>query len=121
MPFQLRYQHGAAMSVAEISGLAFAEQAEDVVRAVQAHTLEQRDKRLLIDLTDVVGTLGPAEHQALGMLAVRYLSHLERVASLVPEDKITRVSEAAAQSRGLRLKVFTDLTAAVEWLLAPTV
>jgi len=41
------------------------------------------------------------------------------VASLVPEDKITRVSEAAAQQQGLQLKVFTQLTSAVNWLLEP--
>ncbi|HEY8360878.1 MAG TPA: STAS/SEC14 domain-containing protein [Ramlibacter sp.] len=120
MPFKLRYKHGSAMSLVEVSGLAFAEQAEDVIEAIQERSMEHHDKRLLIDLTDVVGTLGPAEHQALGLLAVRYLSHLERVASLVPQDKITRVSEAAAQAQGLQLRVFTDLTDAVDWLVQPS-
>ncbi|MGV3571079.1 MAG: STAS/SEC14 domain-containing protein [Ramlibacter sp.] len=119
MAFKLRYKHGSAMSVVEVTGLAFAEQAQDVIEAIQARTMEHEDRRLLIDLTDVVGTLGPAEHQAIGMLAVRYLSHLERVASLVPEDKITRISEATAQKHGLQLKVFTDLTGAVNWLVGP--
>lgn len=117
MPFQFRYKHGAAMSVVEVTGLAFAEEAEEVVLAIQARTREQGDRRLLIDLTDVVGTLGEREHQGLGVLAARHLSHLERVASLVPEDKITRVSEAAAVGQGLALKVFTDLTDAVDWLV----
>ena len=120
MAFTLRYKHGSAMSVVEVTGLAFAEQAQQVVEAIQARTMENADRRLLIDLTDVVGTLGPAEHQALGVLAARYLTHLERVASLVPEDKITRVSEAAAQKRGLQLKVFTQLTSAVDWLVGPS-
>lgn len=105
------------MAVVEVSGLAFAEEAEDVVRAIEARTREHADRRLLIDLTDVVGTLGPREHQALGLLAVRHLSHLEKVASLVPEDKITRVSEAAARSQGMQLRVFTDFTGAVSWLV----
>jgi hypothetical protein len=107
------------MSVVEISGLAFAEQAQDVLRAIQARTRENGDRRLLVDLTDVVGTLGPREHEALGLLAVKYLSHLERVASLVPQDKITRVSEATAQAQGMQLKVFTDFTGAVSWLVDP--
>lgn len=119
MAFQLRYKHGSAMSVVEVTGLAFADQAQEVVESIQASTMENADRRLLIDLTDVVGTLGPAEHQALGRLAARYLSHLERVASLVPEDKITRVSEATAQKHGLQLKVFTELTSAVAWLVEP--
>ncbi|MDB5750526.1 MAG: hypothetical protein JWP65_947 [Ramlibacter sp.] len=120
MPFHLRYKRGTAMSVVEITGRAFAEQAQEVVRVIRARTREHGDKRLLIDLTDVDGTLGPREHQALGLLAARFLSHLERMASLVPEDKITRVSEAAAQGQGLQLKVFTDLTGAVNWLVQPS-
>lgn len=119
MSFTLRYKHGGAMSVIEVTGLAFAEQAQEVVQAIEARTKENADRRLLVDLTDVVGTLGPAEHHTLGLLAARHLSHLERVASLVPEDKITRVSEAAAQKQGLQLKVFTQLTSAVNWLLEP--
>jgi hypothetical protein len=79
--------------------------------------MEHQNRRLLINLLDVVGTLGPQEHRALGMLAVRYLSHLEKVASLVPEDKITRVSEAAAQAQGMQLRVFTNFTQAVAWLV----
>jgi hypothetical protein len=100
MPFHLRYKRGTAMSVVEITGRAFAEQAQEVVRVIRARTREHGDKRLLIDLTDVDGTLGPREHQALGLLAARFLSHLERMASLVPEDKITRVSEARRRARG---------------------
>jgi hypothetical protein len=118
MSFHLTYKHGAAMSVAEVSALAFVESAEPALREIEARTREHRDRRLLINLLDVVGTLGPQEHHAMGLLAVRHLSHLEKVASLVPEDKITRVSEAAAQAGGMQLRVFTQLTDAVSWLLA---
>jgi hypothetical protein len=117
MTYRLTYKHGPRMAVAEVSALAFVESAEPVLREIEARTREHQDQRLLVNLLDVVGTLGPKEHQALGMLAVRYLGHLQKVASLVPEDKITRVSEAAARAGGMQLRVFTELTEAVAWLV----
>jgi SpoIIAA-like len=117
MPYQLKYTHGPAMAVVEVSALAFAETAEPVLREIASRTRDRHDRRLLINLLDVVGTMSPDEHRAIGVLAARHLSHLEKVASLVPEDKITRVSEAAAQAAGMQLKVFTNLTEAVGWLL----
>lgn len=119
MPYQLKYTHGPAMAVVEVSALAFAETAEPVLREIASRTRERHDRRLLINLLDVVGTFDPKDQQAMGLLAARHLSHLEKVASLVPEEKITRVSEAAARAEGMQLKVFTKLTDAVSWLLAP--
>lgn len=117
MAYTLRYKHGPTMAVAEISALAFVETAEPVLAEIEAHTRKHHDKRLLINLLDVVGTLAPDEHRAIGVLAARHLSHLDKVASLVPEDKITRLSETAARAEGMQLKVFTNLTEAVSWLL----
>jgi len=116
MPFTLNYQHGERMAVAEISGLAFIEEAPDVVERIRQASLAHGDQRLLIDLKDVVGTLEPQDHQVLGRLAATQLGHLRKIASLVPEDKITRVSEQAARTLGVQLRVFTSLTAAVAWL-----
>lgn len=94
------------------------ENAEPALREIAARTRQYHDRRLLINLLDVVGTLGTEEQQALGMLAFRYLSHLEKLASLVAPDKITRVSEAVAQAQGMQLRVFTELTDAVAWLVS---
>jgi hypothetical protein len=105
------------MALAEVTALAFLESAEPVLRQIEKRTRQHDDKRLLVNLMDVVGTFGPKEQQAIGMLATRYLSHLERVASLVPEEKITRVSEQVAQSAGMQLRVFTSFTDAVAWLV----
>lgn len=118
MTFKLVYRHGPKMALAEVTALAFLESAEPVLRQIEQHTREHGDERLLVNLMDVVGTFGPQEQQAIGMLAARHLSHLEKVASLVPEDKITRVSEQAAQSAGMQLRVFTNFTEAVAWLVA---
>ena len=117
MTFKLVYRHGPKMAVAEVTALAFLESAEPVLRQIEKRTRENEDKRLLVNLMDVVGTFGPQEQQAIGMLATRYLSHLERIASLVPEEKLTRLSEKVAQSAGMQLRVFTKLTDAVNWLV----
>jgi hypothetical protein len=113
----LHYTHGPSFGVVEVTSLAFLENAEPAVREIAERTRHHGDRRLLINLMDVVGTFGPDQQREIGILAYRYLAHLERVASLVPPDKPTRVSEAAAQAQGLQLRVFTQLTDAIEWLV----
>ena len=51
------------------------------------------------------------------VLAFQHLSHPQKVASLVPPDKLTRVSEEAARAQGMELRVFTNLGDAVDWLM----
>src|SRR5690349_6801710 len=117
MTFKLVYRHGPKMALAEVTALAFLESAEPVLQQIEKRTRQHDDKRLLVNLKDVVGTFGPEEQVAIAKLATRYLSHLEKVASLVPEEKITRVSEQVAKSAGMQLKVFTSFTDAVNWLV----
>jgi hypothetical protein len=113
----LHYTHGPSFAVVEITALAFLENAEPALLEMAERTRERGDRRLLINLMDVVGTFGPEQQRELGLLAHRHLAHLQRVASLVPPDKITRVSEAAAQAQGLQLRVFTELPDAIDWLV----
>lgn len=118
MTAHLHFTSGPAYAVAEITALAFMESAEPLLQEISARTRQFGTRRLLINLLDVVGTFGAEEQQAIGLLAYRYLSHLEKVASLVPPEKLTRVSEAAARAQGMELRVFTRLPDALDWLLA---
>ena len=118
MSFTLHVNHGPAYAVAEISALAFMEATEPVLRSIAEQTRAQGDRRLLINMLDVVGTFGPEEQRTIGLLVHQHLGHLEKVASLVPPEKITRVSEAAARAKGMELRVFTALTEAIDWLVA---
>lgn len=118
MTATLHYTLGPRFSVVEITSLAFLENAEPVLRDIAERTRLHQDRRLLVNLVDVVGTFGPEQQREIGLLAYHYLAHLEKVASLVAPDKITRVSEAAARSQGMELRVFTELGDAVEWLVA---
>jgi hypothetical protein len=114
----IHYTHGPAFSVVEVTALAFLENAEPALQEMAQRTREYRDRRLLINLLDVVGTFGPDQQRAIGLLAHQYLGHLEKVASLVPPEKLTRVSEAAARAQGMELKVFASLADAIGWLVA---
>jgi hypothetical protein len=114
----LHYTNGPAYAVAEITSLAFLEAAEPVLQELQQRTRQLGTRRLLINLLDVVGTFGPEEQQIIGLLAYKYLSHLEKVASLVLPEKLTRLSESAARAKGMELRVFTTLPEAVDWLRA---
>ena len=116
MTASLHFTPGPAYAVAEITSLAFIEAAEPVLKELRERTAQAGVRRLLVNLLDVVGTFGPEEQQIIGLLAYKYLSHLEKLASLVPPEKLTRVSEAAARARGMELRVFTELAAAVDWL-----
>jgi hypothetical protein len=112
----LHYTHGPQFGVVEITALAFFEAAEPVLQEIARRTRQFGDRRLLVNLLDVVGTLGVQEQEQLGMLAWKHLSHLEKLASLVPADKLTRLSENTARAQGMQLRVFTELAAAIEWL-----
>jgi hypothetical protein len=114
----VHYTHGPSFAVVEVTALAFVEIAIPALHEIADKTRQHKDRRLLINLMDVVGTFGPDQQREIGLLAHKYLGHLEKIASLVPPDKITRVSENAAQSQGLQLRVFTELTDAIDWLMA---
>ena len=112
----LHFTHGPAFSVVEVTALAFLESAEAALQEMAARTRQQGTRRLLINLIDVVGTFGPEQQRAIGLLAYHHLGHLEKVASLVPPEKLTRLSEAAARAQGMELRVFTQLADALDWL-----
>ena len=102
----------------EVTALAFQEDVEPALQEIAAHTRQHGTRRLLVNLVDVVGTFGPEQQRAIGLLAFRHLGHLEKVASLVAPEKLTRLSEEAARAQGLELRVFDQLSSAIDWLVA---
>ena len=118
MTATLYYTHGPAFAAVEITALAFIEDVEPVLREIAERTREHGDRRVLININDVVGTFTPEEHQLIGALTYRYLSHMEKVATLAPAEKITGVSAAIARGKGLELRAFPSLGDAVGWLVS---
>ena len=76
-------------------------------------------ERVLVDLRGVATPFTLPEQFRIGEEAAASLSHMERIASLVPPERVTRVSEKAARRNGTNVRVFDDEEAAVAWLKAP--
>lgn len=74
--------------------------------------------RVLVDLRGVATPFSEPEQFRIGQEAAASMAHLSRIASLVPPERVTRVSERAARRNGVNVRVFDDERAAVAWLLA---
>jgi len=75
----------------------------------------QEDK-VLVDLRGVVTPFSRPEQFRIGEEAAASMSHLDRIASLVPPERLTRVSEKAARRNGVNVRVFDDEREAIAWL-----
>jgi hypothetical protein len=104
----------------EVAGPSSLKNFVEMVSAFSAETLYWSDRRALVDLRKVVGELTHQEQVFLGELVAQDLSHLEKIASIVPEALVTHNSENAAQQMGMRLRVFSSKDAAVAWLTLPS-
>ena len=74
------------------------------------------EDKVLVDLRKVVTPFSPPEQFRMGEEAAASLSHMDRIASLVPRERVTRVSEKAARRNGTNVRVFDDEHQAVAWL-----
>ena len=77
------------------------------------------DRKVLVDLRGVEGQLTPSEQVFVGELVARDLQHIDKLASVVPPERLTRNSESAAQELGMRLRVFSSRQEALIWLTIP--
>ena len=76
------------------------------------------EDKVLVDLRQVVTPFTEPEQFRIGLEAAASMSHLDRIASLVPPERVTRVSEKAARRNGVNVRVFGDEHAAIAWLTA---
>jgi hypothetical protein len=84
---------------------------------VESETWEQ--DKVLVDLREVVTPFSHPEQFRIGEEAAASLSHMRRIASVVPPERVTRVSEKAARRNGVNVRVFDDEQQAIAWLAAP--
>ena len=77
------------------------------------------DDRVLVDLRRVLTPFSRYEQFRIGEEAAASLSHMEKIASLVPRDRITHVSEKTARRMGANVCVFDNEQCAVDWLRVP--
>jgi len=116
MPFAVSTTRFTQYVQIVVSGAASIRNFVDLVALVERETVLWSDRLILADLRDVQGDLTPAEQVFLGELVAQNLPHIERVASLMPAERITHHSEAAAQELGMHLRVFTSKADAIIWL-----
>jgi len=101
----------------EVTGAADVGAFVQAIHTLAADTRAQGDKLLLVNLLQVRESLDATGHLVLGDQVARQLSHLRRLASVVPAQRLTRTSEKVARAHGVQLRVFAAEPAALAWLL----
>lgn len=86
------------------------------VQSLAEETSLFSDHFVLMDLRKLEGSLDAAEQVFVGELLAHMLSHLDKLASLVLPEQITRNSERAAIKMGMAMRVFSDNDEAIDWL-----
>lgn len=82
---------------------------------VESETWEET--KVLVDLRAVDTVFTREQQYRIGEDAAASLSHMDKIASLVPAERITRLSEKAAKRNGVNVCVFDNEPAALAWLL----
>jgi hypothetical protein len=102
----------------QVAGPASFPEFVELIGTIGQETVYWSDRRVVVDLRQVDGELDPTEQVFLGELVAQDLAHIERMASIVRPQSLTRNSERAAQELGSQLRVFDDEDAALAWIAA---
>lgn len=107
---------GDAYLTVKVRGPATVDNLVHLISRVHLATKDTRTTRVLVDLSEIGGRPPFTDQFRIGEMAALRLSHLDRVASVVRAEDITRTSEKVAGSLGLDLRVFASLQEAQAWL-----
>ena len=116
MALDSQIQRLADFTLCRVSGPASMDDFAALILDTAEATRKAGDKRVLVDLLGVEGELKFTDHFQMGQLVARHLRQIERIASVVPEEKITHTSEKVAVKQGMQLRVFTSMNEAIRWL-----
>ena len=119
MPLQINVQRLPEFTSVKISGPATLADFLAFIADFGGETYRHGDMRVLVDLREVQNQFKFTDHFQIGEAAAKELKHLERLASVVQENQITRTSEKVAIRQGLDLRVFTSMNEAMRWLASP--
>lgn len=119
MPFSVTVHHDRPYLLVEVGGAASLTDLCGVADLIATVAGRAGYRRGLIDLLAMdVSSLSFTNHLTLGAYVAERLSSFERVATVVTPANRKGTSEKAAQKLGLRLRTFTDLAEAVDWISA---
>ena len=119
MDFDVAIDAAAHYIRVTVSGAPTFEQVLSMIHLLGVESETWDEGQVLVDLRGVVTPFDRAEQFRIGEEAAVSLSHMDRIASLVPPERVTRVSEKAARRTGTNVRVFDDERAAVRWLQSP--
>ena len=115
--FDLGIDHGPHFIRVTVTGQPSLGQLLSLIHLLGVESETWHGDRVLVDLRNVATPFTRLEQFRIGEEAAASLSHMEKIASLVPADRLTRVSEKAARRNGANVSVFDDEDAAVGWLM----
>lgn len=115
MDFGFFIQYAEGFARVTITGQPVIHQFVCLVHFIAADSRTWTHRNLLVDLRGVSTLVSFTDQFTMGEEAARQLPDL-RIASLVPEHRLTRVSEKAAHHSGGQVRVFTSETEALAWL-----
>jgi hypothetical protein len=116
--FDLHVAHEADHACVQVAGRPSFEQVLSMLHILGVDSGEWEPEVLLLDMRQVETVFTREQQFRLGQEAALSLAHLRKVATLVPAERITRVSEKAARRNGTNVRVFGDEQAALAWLRA---
>jgi hypothetical protein len=99
-----------------VAGTPSIDQLLSLVHVLGVDSVGWRHQLLLVDLREVRTLFTPEQQYRLGQEAACSLAHLRRIASVVPVERITRISEKAARRDGTDVRVFDNQDEALSWL-----
>ena len=110
-------EHRERFTVVRLSGAPSLGQFLSLLHVIAVDSRSWPNRSVLVDLRGIASLRATTDHFVIGQEVARQLGHIDRLASLVSTERITRVSEKAAQEQGANLVIFTEEDAAVGWLL----
>jgi len=113
----LTYYDGGSYLRAQVNGSPTLDEFLSLLSQIGGESAKRAKDLVLLDLQSVGRVYTFTEQFTVGQEIARSMMHLRKLASVVPPDRITRVSEKAANHSGANVRVFTSEAEAMQWLL----
>jgi hypothetical protein len=113
----LGVEHRDRYTIVRLRGAPTVGQFLSLIQLLETESQAWPGRLVLFDLRGIETLTAFTDQFAIGEAVTRHLSHLEAIASLVPQGRITGTSQKVARSSGVDLVVFAEEATAVAWLL----
>lgn len=118
MALEVRYRHAPDHVVVTYSGTATVDEFLAVTQEVGADSVAWSPSLVMVDLRSVETVYGFTEQLRIGESVARNFAHLDRIAAVVPPERITHVGVKVANKLGTPTGAFPTPEEALAWLRA---